>query len=857
MELLTDNMNTIDTNWDKLNNDYLSKQLSKYNLLLEQLSTVSQVSKLTNVIRNDHMDTKRLLNSYLQETQLKHNKQIRRLELQRTDLTTTLTHFHQSLSILSDSNQISQKINQDIDTNDREILYLKDTLKFLNNIRSLKNNILLIQSALNESDYMVAATAIHDINQLPEEVIDSKFAQEIIPTPDLPFTPRQLLNKWIAELRSIFKEQFNKAISESDITNLTKFFKLFPLINESTLGLDLYSKYITDMISMENQKFTMGAMKFNSGFDRILLQLFNTASTVINEHSRIIAKAYGIQFMTVVMEKIEIEVELQSGLVLNYFKEKRLNQEHINNKSLIIEFSNFLQNWSMYTRFFSVRWNEFKTIDTDKDNDYTSEKTSNETTNNLQEPLQLVEPIVNGGFLQKLKDEQILSSFENKIRQYLKNSFSNSVQLEELPNLNDLITLDNIKHDDFSSWPISSVLEDFTLLIRQTLVFTVNTGQYTILSNFLQQLIKFIQNEYLIRYLQDRFKKLQEKLNTAGSIITLKKYTPKHLPGDEHLLSTTPSFAKLTSLTNGDNSNVNINNPGNSLSNVNSNSANNNQTNANNLQFSKFNIRGAFAQIQSNLQSVVTQDDIPDDIIIAFHQYLIYVNTLYGTVISIEKLLIQEIIHENTKLLPDNFPFNNENLKLNDELNSCKDSILTQVGKLQKWSIKYVFQNVCLPKLRNMLNGLFNNGLDNNYICGMDGLDDITTLRTFIHNWNQLMTPLQNVLYSVAYSELLELVVNFIKNSLEKKVWLLKVNELGAVKLDRELSLFIDTICGLQYNLRENFTKLTQIVLILGFDDDDFDVTTNDVKDELTTSIPWLLSPPERVQARNLKVDKR
>lgn len=851
-------MATTDSNWDKLNNDYLSKQLSKYNLLLEQLSTVSQVNKLTDVIRNDHMETKKLLNLYLQESQLSHNKQIRRLELQRTDLTTTLTHFHQSLSILNDSNQASQKINQDIDTNDREILYLKETLTFLNNIRTLKNNILLIQSALNESDYIVAATAIYDINQLPNEVIDSKFAGEIIPTPDLPFTPRQLLTRWVDELRTIFKEQFTKAVSESDITNLTKFFKLFPLINESNLGLDLYAKYITDMISMENQKFTMGAMKFNSGFDRILLQLFNTASTVINEHSKIIARAYGIQFMTVVMEKIEIEVELQSGLVLNYFKEKRLTQENANNKSLIIEFSNFLQNWSMYTRFFSVRWNEFKKIDIDNDTDTDYDDSKEVTNNSSQTPLQLVEPIVNGGFMKKLRDEQILSLFENKIRQYLVNSFSNSVKLEELPSLNNLITLDSVKHDDFSSWPISSVLEDFTLLIRQTLVFTVNTGQYTILSNFLQQLIKFIQNEYLIKYLQDRFKKLQEKLNTAGSIITLKKYVPKNVPTDENVLSTTPSFAKLTNLVHGDNSNTNLNAMGNSISNANSNNTGSAaQGTSNNLQFSKFNIRGAFAQIQSNLHSVVTQEDVPDDIIIAFHQYLIYVNTLYGAVVSIEKLLIQEIIHDNTRLLPDNFPFNNESVKLMDELSNCKDHILTQVGKLQKWSLKYIFQNVCLPKLRNMLNGLFINGLENNYICGMEGLDDIGGMKNFIKNWNQLMIPLQNVLYHVAYLELLELMVNFVKNNVEQRFWSLQVNELGAVKLDRELSLFIDAVCGLQYNLREHFTKLTQIVLVLGFDDDDFDVATGDVKDELATTIHWVLSPTQRVQARNLKVDRR
>lgn len=119
------------------------------------------------------------------------------------------------------------------------------------------------------------------------------------------------------------------------------------------------------------------------------------------------------------------------------------------------------------------------------------------------------------------------------------------------------------------------------------------------------------------------------------------------------------------------------------------------------------------------------------------------------------------------------------------------------------------------------------------------------------------MIPFQNILYQDAYSELLGLVVTFIKQAIEKNLWTWKVNELGAVKLDRELSLFISTVCGTHYSIRDKFTRLTQIVLILGFDDDDFDVTTGDVKEELTSSIDWVLNPQERIRARNLKVDKR
>lgn len=121
-----------------------------------------------------------------------------------------------------------------------------------------------------------------------------------------------------------------------------------------------------------------------------------------------------------------------------------------------------------------------------------------------------------------------------------------------------------------------------------------------------------------------------------------------------------------------------------------------------------------------------------------------------------------------------------------------------------------------------------------------------------------MLQPYENVFYQNAFIDLLQLIVNFLKHLIgKKKLWNLKGNELGAKKLDRELSLFIGTICDAYYSIRDIFTKLTQIVLILGFDYDDFDVLSGNVQAKIATYTEWVLSPQERIQARNLKVDKR
>lgn len=839
---------------DSISDDKLSKNLAKYSLLLTKLSTLSQVNKLSNIIKSDHLEKNRALINHINESHIIQNKQIRKLELMRTDLTTSLTHFHTVLSSLSNSNQFAKKIHEDIYNNDMEHKFTQDTVNFLESIRTLKNNITLIESAMNESNYLVAAKGINEINQLPREIVESQFAQAIIPTPELPYSVTELMSMWTTQLRDIFKTKFTEAMVNNDIPVLTQFFQLFPLINEPTLGLGLYSKYITDIISQENQKFTKGSMKLDSRFDLILLQLFKIASTIINEHSKIIAKAYGIQYMTFVMEKIEIEVELQCCLVWNYFKETKLiiyqkdnNSISLNDlKSLIIQFSCFLQNWSMYCRFFSVRWKEFSTSPQPIEDsnvfvtDYPTEETDNasKVNNTVNNTLSVAPPILNGSFLRKLHEEKSIDLFQELGYKLLTSSFQKSIELEEIPSINEFITETPIRHDDPSSWPISSVLEDLTLLLRQTLVNSVNTGQMVVLDDLLLQLPRFIQNEFLIKFLQNKFKSLQVKL-TTGSLIPLKKYEPKDNLKEHDMVSTTPLSSSRTKLSN-------LQNPNNVTSRSGTVSPS-----------GKFNIRGAFANIQSNLQSVVTADEVTSESLLALHHYLVYVNTLYLVVMALQKLLITEVIEENPRLLIDNFPFRDESQRVEDLLRNCETKILSQVKKLQAWSIKYLFQTICLPKIKTLLDDLFTNRTDNSYICGIEDFENMHHINNFINKWNHFMIPFQNVLYQDAYSELLGLIVNFIRHSIEKRLWTLRVNELGAVKLDRELSLFISTICGTHYLIRDQFTRLTQIVLVLGFDDDDFDVTSGDVKEELATSIEWVLNPQERIRSRNLKVDKR
>lgn len=839
----------ISSTWDTdVLEGQLFKNLTKYSLYLQKLSTTSQVNKLSHIIERDHAEQLRSLNQFIQDSQSKHNKAVRSLELQRTDLTSTLSKYHSSLSTVSNSNVAAKAIHDDIVTIERENLLINKTLQFVQTVSILKNNISIIHSAVEARDYQLAAKSIHEIRCLPQEVVDSEFAKKVVPTSDIPEEPAVLVEKWSNDFTEVFKGKFLKAAKAQDISELTSIFKMFPLVGQNTLGLDLYSKYVCDIIAEESRKIMTMEAKKRGVFAQALLHLFKIVSTIINDHSKVISTCYGENFMIHVMEKVEKEADLQAGLILDIFNETRRidritraihswnsnRQESLNDDTsdpetaragshnvgshnseddsdlsdigdltdLINEFSQMLQNWSMYSRFFSVRWYEFLNV--------TDLKV-------LTPP----PPIAESQYSNKLQHDGFYMNFEILVTHCLERSFKKSLSIEELPSVNDLVVFKPVEHTDVFSYPVSSILDDLSLLIRKNLILTVNTGQTQIFSRFLDQIAKFYQNEYLVRFMQKELKSLQPRLTSS---LVLKKYVPK-AASDATSRAASPSGMEAYT--------------------------------ANKLSQFGFNFRGAAASaltnFQSNLQSVVSDEDA----VLSLHHYLIYVNTLYMNTKIAHRLFTTEILEENPKLLYDNFPFGNDAETLAKKVVSCETLLSKQTSKLQKWSIKFLFENVLLSKIRSTMSNILINGNDNHYISGADDYDDLTIIQGFISKWKPLMVPYQNILIKDAFAELLSLIVDCIVEKLEQRIWTLQVNELGATKLDRELSLLIATVCPQNYVLREKFARLTQIVLILGFDDDDFDVDGGDLKEEISTGINWVISPQERVDSRNLKIDRR
>lgn len=760
----------------------LDSKLSKFENLLGKLSTKSQLPKLLHLIEADYSQTSNALNNYIKGSNNKINKSVRSLELGKTNLTSTLSFFHEALESLSNSNVQSISISNRLNSIKDEADHINQLADFVDSVKLLKNNLKIINDALDtkEPNYPMIAQCIYEIDQLPDSIIHSQFVQRCVPTSELPDPPVQLIDKWKTHLCKVFSDRFTRATRDVDVGTLTECFKLFPKIGASDLGIDLYSKYICDNIAQQSRTL----MTHTSGdplfYSKSTLHLFKIVSTMINDHSKIILQSYSTDFMLEIMQKVQLETDLQACLIWDTFTDDvsldkvfaslQDNNDMRTLQAIILQFSNFLQNWSMYCQFFSMKWLQF--------------------TNGSVDPIKIVPCLTSGKFNSKLQDN--IDTFHALTIHYTTYCFKSSLKTSCMPNLNDSLDITLSQNTESNQQIISPVLEDLAILIKSYLVWTLNSGQTELVTKSLDSISQMIQNEYLISFVQSSLTKLIPRLTPA---LRLQKYiSAPNYPMDTQ--------SKFTS------------------------------------QFAAFNLK------ETDMESVLH-----------LHHYIVYLNTISTNESIFKDLFENEIIKINPHFLIDNFKFNNEHELVKGKLLSVLQYILDNNKKLWNWAIMMLYQNVLQENLHRLLSVLFQRNTE--FLSTLQDFEDFEKLHKFVEEWNKLLTPYKQVLSAASFNNLLTTIVKDVCPIIENKFLSLQFNELGSIKIEKQLSIVIKTISMDNYQLREWFKKLTQMCLLLGFEDDQFDSSTQDLKDDVLNSLNWLLTSSERISIRQQRIDKR
>lgn len=204
------------------------------------------------------------------------------------------------------------------------------------------------------------------------------------------------------------------------------------------------------------------------------------------------------------------------------------------------------------------------------------------------------------------------------------------------------------------------------------------------------------------------------------------------------------------------------------------------------------------------------------------------------------------------------FPFGNESVFVVNALTNMQNSFTTKASELLTDGISVAFHQLLKPRIRPILADAFR---DVDYSATSVDQDeyedeedeDVLVSKRFNTSWNMLTRPLKRLMTKSTWDKLQANSLPYLASSLERRLWSMngRISELGATKLERDVSAIVATACGEgKYELREHFGKCTQIVMIAGMEIEEWDEMEATEEDE--QGIVWVLTRDERLRARSL-----
>ncbi|KAI8987412.1 COG4 transport protein-domain-containing protein [Mycotypha africana] len=124
----------------------------------------------------------------------------------------------------------------------------KQAIQYVENVQELKYCVASILEAFTRKAYDEAANLLHRALQIDPAILNGSLAEFTVATSENPDHPAKTLDEAKANLFNIFSQRFDDAVAQRDQTEITRYFKLFPLIHCETEGLDKYSRFVCNII---------------------------------------------------------------------------------------------------------------------------------------------------------------------------------------------------------------------------------------------------------------------------------------------------------------------------------------------------------------------------------------------------------------------------------------------------------------------------------------------------------------------------------------------------------------------------------------------------------------------------------
>jgi hypothetical protein len=747
----------------------------------------------------------------LVETQNKLSRDLGRLDLLRTQLgSQVLATKSIEQDLLSGAALTAQRISNAVKKLDVEQENVKAALAMVEQVAELKACVLGVHGSMGApQDWETAALYMSRASRIPKEVLDGEFAEHIVPTAEVPDPPRITLEAAAESLCGLFLREFESATKDGDGARVTRFFKLFPLIGKAEVGLDAYGSYVCRGVAARaRQNFSTGSKSQSQSdgflYANALTKLFEHIAQIVDAHEPVVQRHYGPGQMGRVIERLQIEADVQGGIILDSWYEDRgvdrkltdiksyafsflvqsflpsqkpgINRsespaqrgstrisedDNVDMKeidSLLGEGALMLARWSLYSRFLAAK---------------SKGSTAVNGANGQSQPDGLVMPkyLVTSNLAKKV-GSYLINPFITMATFVLRASLEKAFQLDEMPTGLSL----NLGRPLQSHPPfITSVVDDVMYVVAQVLQRAMGTSQRQIVSSVLPMIGRVLGSDFVGM--------IQRKMRD--------EYYPKPviqgaLPPEDQVIS----FLVLI----------------------------------NNLDMAKDYIK----RIVST--HFVSQDSE---------------NTTNGS--SGENLNVA-------------FPFDKDGAYAIDQLKSMESTFTSKCNDLLNDGINVIFRQVLKPRIRAMFTDAFRdvdyfNTVNEAESDGESEASEMVVPNRFTHSFNGLLRPIKRISTAPTFTSLLTVTLPAFAELLEKRLWAMqgRVTELGAIKLERDLAGIIAaaTRDG-KYELRENFSRCIEIATIAGMEEEEWDELIISERENGALANEWSLDKEERRRARAL-----
>lgn len=756
------------------------------------------------------------------------SRELGRLDLLRAHLGTQVVDTRKiSNGMLDSAASTASHLSSKVKALDLEKKRVEETLGVVEQVAELKACVQGVVGSMGApQDWEAAAGYIARSAKVPQSIVEGKFAATVVPSVEVPDAPGVTIESAKESLCNLFLREFEKAADEGDGGKITRFFKLFPLIGREETGLEAYGRYICQGVASRaraNLKEGTKGRDSKDGFfyASALTKLFEHIAQIVEGHGGLVERHYGVGRMVKVIERLQIEADVQGGIVLDTWGDernvdrrltdvksypfsflvqsflpaqkslgstrtsspavgggtngRRSEDEGVDMKEvdgLLSEMAVMLGRWSLYSRFLGGKC---RVSPTQAILLQAISKISQDPAASPDEPLHMPDLLVKSALSRKVS-ARLTTPFNDMTTFFFRRSVEKAFQLDELPSG---LTLNPSKPLDGSGPFIISAVDDVMYIVNAVLQRSLSTSQRGVVSSVIPTLSRVLGSDFVGM--------VQRKMR------------------DE-------SYPK--------------------------------------------------AAIQGGLP--------PEDKIIAF---IVLINSLdvandYVSRIVTTRIQPPEQLPEQPKSsnsLQDMFPFSQDATFVTNALKNLDATFSSKTSELIAEGISALFNNVIKPRLRPVLSETFRDAdysLSDEDIAEIarhneseddpESLQDIVA-RRFEHYWDALMRPIQRLMTAKTFAMVLDSTAKHLARVLEKRVWSHagKVNALGAIRMERDFSRIVEIVARGKYSVRDIFSRVGQICMLVNMDDEEWDAVVED-ENEGNEEIAWVLSLDERLRARNM-----